>query len=310
MLKDQVKQMEQSVGQPLNAAMKREVLDGMINEKLALQAAEKEKITVSESELNQQLNDLRSQLGQVLGKNPTDAEFADAIRQQTGLELPAYREQAKKLLIVQKYILAKKQDVLRSVKEPTEAEIEKEYEVNSTDTELIQPETVEFSAIIFPIANDAERGKRRDEAAKIEKEIGGNPDTFDAKLQEGKSPSAAYNVSQRSILQQNAAGQQRAGQTFLDEAFALQQGKISKTLEIPSGAARGFYIIKVTGKYPKKFLSLDDTHLGYGVTVRAVIKEMIMQKRQQEVLVKAQQELVDELRKGTPYKIFEENLNY
>ena len=258
--------------------------------------------------MNQQFSELRAQLAQMLGRAPTDAEFNSAVRQQTGMELAAYREQAKKLLTIQKYMLAKKQDVLTSIKEPTEAEILTEYELNST--ELVQPETVEFSAIIFPVASDAERNKKREEANKMARDINNNPNTFDEKLQRGRASNAGYNVAQRSIIQKNAAGQQRAGQTFLDEALKLEQGKISKVLEIPSGQARGFYIIKVAHKYPKKFLALEDTHLIYGETVRAVLRQSIMQKRQQEVIERAQKELIDELRKGNPYKIFNENLNY
>jgi parvulin-like peptidyl-prolyl isomerase len=307
MLREQVKQMETALGQTLNAEMRREVLNGMINERLALQAAERDKIIVTDAEINQQFNELRSQFGQMLGRPATDAEFMAALKQQTGMEFSAYREQARKMLTIQKYLLSKKQDVLRSIKEPTDVEIQKEYELASTD--LIQPETLEFSAIVFPVANDSERNRKRDEANRLAREIN-NPEAFDEKLQRGKAPNAGYNVAQRSILQKNSAGQQRAGQSFMDESFALAQGKISKVLEIPSGQARGFYIIKVTGKYPKKFLALDDTHLAYGETVRVVLKEAIMQKRQQEVLTRAQQELVDELRKGNPYKIFEENLNY
>ncbi|MDR2796325.1 MAG: SurA N-terminal domain-containing protein [Spirochaetaceae bacterium] len=308
MLKEQVRQMESALGRPLDAGMRREVLSSMINERLALQAAEKEKITVTDAEVNQQFNELRSQLGQMLGRAPTDAEFNDAIRQQTGMELSVYREQAKKALTIQKYLMAKKQDVLRSIKEPTEAEIAKEYDINSTD--LVQPETVEFSAIVFPVANDAEKNKKREEANKMAREINNNPENFDDKLQRGKSPNAGYNVSQRGIIQKNATGQQQVGQAFLEEALKLEQGKISKVLEIPSGQARGYYIIKIAHKYPKKFLTLEDTHLLYGETVRTVLRETIMRKRQQEVITQAQQELVNELRKGNPYKIFEENLNY
>jgi hypothetical protein len=308
MLKEQVRQMESALGQPLNAAMRREVLDGMINERLALQAAERDKIVVSDAEVNQQFNELRAQFGQMLGRPATEAEFTAALKQQTGMEVAAYREQAKKMLTVQKYLLAKKQNLLRSVREPTEAEIAKEYELASA--ELIQPETIEFSAIVFPVANDSEKNKRRDEANKMAREINGIAETFDERLQRGRAATAGYNVSQRSILQKNTAGQQRAGQAFMDEAFALSQGRISKVLEIPSGPARGYYIIKVTAKYPKKFLTLDDIHLGYGDTVKNVLKSAVMQKRQQEMIARAQQELVTELRKGNPYKIFEENINY
>jgi parvulin-like peptidyl-prolyl isomerase len=308
MLKDQVKQVETAMGQPLNAAMRREVLDSMINERLALQAAEKERIVVTDGELNQQLNELRAQMAQMLGRNPTEAEFNNVLRQQTGLEPAAYREQVRKQLTVQKYLLAKKQDVLRSITEPTAQEIEKEYDMNST--ELVQPETLEFSAIIFPVSNDNERNRKREDANKVAREINSSAEAFDEKLQRGKAPNAGYNVTQRSILQKNSAGQQRAGQVFMDEAFALSQGRVSKVLEIPSGPTRGYYIIKVTGKYPKKFLTLDDTHLAYNETVRVVLRESIMQRKQQELLTRAQRELVEELRKGNPYKIFEENLNY
>jgi parvulin-like peptidyl-prolyl isomerase len=308
MLKEQVLQIETAMGRALKAEERRDVLNNMINERLALQAAEKEKIVVTDSELNQQLNSLRAQMVQMLGRNPTDAEFNDAIRQQTGMGMAAYREQAKKLLTVQKYLLVKKEDVLRSIKEPTDAEITKEYDLNSSD--LIQPETLEFSAIVFPISNDNERNRKREDANKMAREINNSPEVFDEKLQLGRAPNAGYNVTQRTVLQKNSAVQQRVGQTFMDEAFGLAQGRISKVLEIQSGDARGFYIIKVAHKYPKKFLALEDIHLVYGETVRTVLREAIMQKRQQEVMVQAQQELVDELRKGNPFKIFEENLNY
>jgi hypothetical protein len=308
MLKDQVKQMETASGRSLSAAERRDVLDSMINERLALQAAERDRVIVSDADVNQQLTEIRSQLAQMRGKSLTDAEFAAELRQQTGMDLPAFREETKKSLTIQKYLLAKKQDVLRSVAEPTAQEIEKEYDLNSA--ELIQPETVEFSAIIFQVANDGERNKKRDEANRLAREINNSPEAFDEQLQRGRGANAGFDATQRSILRKNSAGQQRAGQAFMDEAFALSQGKVSKVLEIPSGPARGYYIIKVTAKYPKKFLTLDDIHLGYGETVRVVLRESIMQRRQQEAIRRAQQELVDELRKGSPFKIFEENLNY
>jgi DNA-directed RNA polymerase specialized sigma subunit len=308
MLKDQVKQIETLTGRQLTPAMRPDVLDGMINERLVLQAAEKEKLVVTDAEVNRQLNEMRAQMAQMLGKPPTDAEFAAELRQQTGMDLPAYRDYLKKTLTIQQYIVKKKQDVLTSLKDPTDQEIEKEYELNST--ELIQAETLEFSAIVFPVANDAEKNKRLDEANRMAREINGSPESFDEKLQKGRAANAGYNVAPRSIIQKNAASQQRAGQAFMDEAFALAQGKVSKVLEIPSGQARGYYIIKVVHKYPKKFLMLDDTHLGYGDTVRNMLKEAIMQRRQQEIIIKAQQEVIDELRKGKPYKVFEENLNF
>jgi hypothetical protein len=46
----------------LNAAQRRQVLDVVINEKLALQAAERDKITITDNEINQQITQLRAQM--------------------------------------------------------------------------------------------------------------------------------------------------------------------------------------------------------------------------------------------------------
>jgi hypothetical protein len=88
--------MQKSAGRNLTTEERRQVLDVMINEKLALQAAERDKVSVSEGELNQQIQQLRSAMAQTAGRQPTDPEFAAAVMNETGLDLAAFREQIRR----------------------------------------------------------------------------------------------------------------------------------------------------------------------------------------------------------------------
>ncbi|MDL2230014.1 SurA N-terminal domain-containing protein, partial [Treponema sp. OttesenSCG-928-L16] len=101
----EVETMEKASGRTLNAAERKQVLDVMINERLALQAAERDRVTISDGEVNQQMQQLRSSMVQQLGRQPTDAEFALAVKNETGLEVNAFRDQMKRQLTIQKYLM-------------------------------------------------------------------------------------------------------------------------------------------------------------------------------------------------------------
>ena len=97
------------------------------------------------------------------------------------------------------------------------------------------------------------------------------------------------------------------GETFLNIAFSLKQGEISRLIE----GVRGYQIIKVTETYGQKNLELDDMfQLGTRMTVREYIYRSLLQDRQEEAIRKATNELVVELRKGNPFQVFENNLTW
>jgi hypothetical protein len=311
-LKNEVESIESATDRKLSGSERREVLDGMINQRLAIQAADRDKINVTDSEVNQQIEELKNRLAQTLGRKPTDAEFSKAIREQAGLDLPAFRDQIRKNLIVQKYLFEKKRDLIQSVKTPTDAEIENEY--NLQKASLTQDETLQFSAIVFSYDKDSDKAKARADAEKLEKEIGGTVNAFDEKLNQ---PSNIYKATTSGILLRNAKARSDVGQEFLDAVFALKYDpksgatEVSKVLEVPQGSAKGFYIIKINAKYPfKSPLGLDDTMIGYNAKVRTIIGTGLMQQKQQQILVKAQEELVSELRRGNPFTINDQYLNF
>jgi parvulin-like peptidyl-prolyl isomerase len=291
---------------------KRQVLNLMINEKLTLQAAERDKISVSENEINQQINGLRSQLAQNIGRQPTDAEFSLAIRNEMGMELPAYRDMIRRQLLMQKYLVEKKQSVLNGFKNPTDEDILTEYKLR--ETQLVRPRTVRFSMIEVPHGSD--KAKAKEIADRLIREIGGNPTKFDEAVVKGQVPSAGYRAGDGGYLPMTPQAQAAAGKEFIDTAFSLKQGEVSKLIE----NARAYQIFKITESYEKKDLELDDLYQLGGIrapdgrivnmTVKDYIYNWLLQQRQAEALQKASQELVVELRRGNPFTIDEKLLNW
>jgi parvulin-like peptidyl-prolyl isomerase len=299
----EVERMEKQAGRTLNSAERRQVLDVMINERLAIQAAEKDKVTVSENEINQQIQQLRSSMVQTLGRQPTDAEFAQAVKNETGLELPAFREQLRRQMLTQKYLMSKKQNLFNAIKTPDAKEIENTYTL--AKSQFVRPETVRFSMIQIPYGTD--KAKAKEVADRLVREIGSNPAKFDEAVVRGQASNSGYQAGDGGYLPRNLQAQQVVGQEFMNTAFSLKQGEVSKLIE----GARGYQIIKITETYEQKNLELDDVfQLGTRMSVRDYIGNAMLQERQQAVLERATQELVAELRTGNPFQIFENNLTW
>lgn len=302
----EVERMEKSAQRTLNDKERREVLDAMINERLAIQAAEKDRITVSESEVNRQVEQLKAQMVQAIGRQPTDAEFATAIRNESGLEMPAFREQVRRQLISQKYLMSKKQSTFDNIKMPTEGEIVNTY--NLTKAQFVRPDTVRFSMIQVAYGADAAaKTKAKDLADRLVREIGSSPSKFDEVALRGQAANSGYQAGDGGYLPRNMEAAQIVGQEFINIAFGLKQGEISKMME----GIRGYQIIKITETYAQKNLELDDIYqLGSRMTVRDYIGNVLLQERQMKVLSDATQELVTELRAGKTFQIFDRNLNW
>jgi parvulin-like peptidyl-prolyl isomerase len=306
-LRTEVERVEKARGgRALTKDERIQLLDVMINEKLVIQAAEKEKIVISESEVNNQVQQLRATLAQQLGRQPTDAEFNEAVRKESGMDFPSFREQLRRQMIVQKYLLAKKEPMLKSVKEPTEAEIIEQY--NLAKAQFVRPETVRFSMIQVPYGPDAaSKAKAKDLANSLLREIGSNPSKFDEVVSKSKVPNSGYIAGDGGLLPRNHEAQNIVGQDFISTAFNLKQGEVSKLIE----GNPGYQIIKITENYSMKNLELDDIiQPGSNIRVRDYIKQALFSERQQSILAKASEELIADLRKGTPFRVYDNNLNW
>jgi parvulin-like peptidyl-prolyl isomerase len=278
----------------------------MINERLALQAAERDRITVTDNELNQQVAQHKNQMAQTIGRQPTDDEFALAIKNETGMDMPAFRDMIRKQAITQKYLMSKKQDQLNSVKPPTDAEIVNAYNLNKA--QFVRPDTVRFSMIQVAYgADNAAKTRAKTLADNLNREIGGSAAKFDEVVVKAQAPNSGYQAGDGGYLPRSDQAQQAAGTNFINAAFSLKQGEVSRVIE----GIRGYQIIKVTETYAQKFLELDDiVQLGSRVTVRQFIGQNMFQQMQEQALARATQELVADLRKGNPFQVMEANLNW
>jgi parvulin-like peptidyl-prolyl isomerase len=306
-LKAEVQKIEAQTGKKLTNDERKQVLDVMINERLALQAAERDKVTVSDAEINQQLQQARSAMAQSIGRQPTDAEFESAIKQQTGMDFASYKDQLKRLSTVQKYLMTKKQDILQTITKPSEAEIKNFYDLNKA--KLVRPDTVRFSMIFIPYGNDAAaKAKAKELADKLVKDIGTSPSKFDEAVLRGQSATAGYQAGDGGYLPKTAEAQSIVGPEFMTVAFSLKQGEVSRLIE----NSKGYQIIKITETYGQKTLELDDIYqLGSKVTVHDYIGNLLYQQNQQAAFDRASKELVDELRAGgKSFQIFEDRIAY
>ena len=298
--------------QSTNVEQRRQILDMMINERLALQAAERDnasfggRFSITDNMLNQQIQQLKAQMAQAAGRQPTEDEFAQAIKNETGQDYPVFRESLRRQSIVQEYLKAKKENQFKNIKEPTEAEIINYY--NLSKAQFIRPDTVRFSMIQVPYGQDtASKTKAKEQADRLIREIGSSASKFDEAVMKGQSPNAAYQAGDGGYLPRNVQAQQAAGSEFINAAFALKQGEVSKVID----GIQGYQIIKITETYSQKALELDDiVQPGSRITVRQYIGQNLFQQRQQEVLAVATQELVTELRAGNSFQIMENNLNW
>ncbi|MCL2763660.1 MAG: peptidylprolyl isomerase [Treponema sp.] len=305
-LRTEVERMERGTGRTLTHSERLQLLDVMINERLVLQAAERDRIMITDNEVNNQIQDLRTGMAQQLGRQPTDAEFAQAVMNESGLDVPAFRDQFRRQMIVQKYLISKKGHLIEAVRIPTEEEIAAEYTLLRSD--LVRPDTIRFSMIQVPYGPDAaSRTRARTLAESLVREINNDPSKFDEVASRSVAPNSGFQAGDAGYLPRNQEARQVVGQTFIDTAFSLRQGQVSRMIE----GVQGFQIIKVTENYASRQLDLTDIlQLGTRFTVRDYIGQLMLNQRQQAALAQASQELVTELRAGRTFQVFENNIRW
>jgi len=305
-LRTEVERMQRSTNRTLTTAERLQVLDVMINERLVMQASERDRITITDNEVNQQMQQFRTSMAQQLGRQPTDAEFAQAVTAESGLDVPAFRDQLRRQMLVQKYLMHRKGDIINAVRTPTDAEITAEYALRRS--ELIRPDTIRFTMIQVPYGADAtSRQRARTLADSLVREINNDPSRFDEVAQRSVAPNSGFQAGDAGYLPRNPEARQVVGQAFMDAAFALRQGQVSRLIE----GQQGFQIIKVTENYASRQLELADIlQLGTRITVRDYIGQMLLNQRQQAALAQASQELVTELRANRSFQVFENNINW
>lgn len=304
-LKDRVESYKKQTGvNSFTVAQKKEILDAMIDEKLLLQTAAKDGISVTDSQASDYF---LMTMSQQLGQQVTEAQFAQIVKEQTGMSLndyiknqtgmsyAAYKDFIKNQLIVQQYILAKNRSDLEKIS-PTDSEIRAFYEMQKSS--LVQSDILKLFLVIVPVENDKKAAEKK--ANELYNGIKNNTTTPD-KLKTLRNTDTSFQAGDIYVSKTTQAAMQLGiGYDALLEMFTKSKGYISP-LEATEGNYQ-FYIIQE--KYPAKILEISDVIQPESTTtVYEYLRQALTVQKQNEYIAGAIETMTKELRVPANYQM-------
>jgi len=287
--REAVTRIEQSGRIHLTESQRREVLEGLINQIVLSQAADRDRLVTRATEDNLIRQYVRNLFEMQRGRQPSEDEYRVFVLSYN-LDSPKNREQMLREIKSNEFLR-------RNIQMPSEDDITDMY--NRSRGELRRAQTFEISIIVFPYGSDSEtRQRSRTSGDSIVREINNSASKFEEIFTRSTLTDLGYYPG-KGFIARNQPVRTPAEQALLDAVVRLNRGQVSRLIEGPEG----FYIVKVDEIYPEKeVLSLEDPRqLGQQGTVRDFIIQYIVNLRQQALLG-------EERRKAT-ITYFEDNIN-
>lgn len=296
-LKNRVETYKKQTGQAsFSADQRKEILNAMVDELLVVQAAQKEGMTITDTQVNQYFID---NLSQQVGHKVTESEFADLIKKNTGLSLDDfmmqqvgmnvddYKAYLKNQLLAQQYVISKKQDEIRKVA-PTDEEIRSFYELNKAN--FVQSDMLKLFLVVSPKGSNAAAAKAKVES--VRNDLNAKKTTFD-KIKADSVQDKTYQGGDL-LISKTAQHAKALGISYDDllELFGRDVGYTSEVNETENDYQ--FYVVRQ--KYPMKALGLSDLVQPETTnTVYDYIKSNLTQQKQGQALVKAVNDITKSL---------------
>jgi peptidyl-prolyl cis-trans isomerase SurA len=215
-------------------AIKREELDGLVNEMLVLQAAKRDSIIIAPEDVQAQVNAAIAEQERRFGSR---AAFEQAL-QREGLTLEQYRRTAERGVTrsgLQRQWIA---GVQRTRRPPpvTDEEIRSFFQLRSAELGS-RPETVEFDQVVLgPRPSEEARAAAQEEANEIRARLLAGEDFAQLARRHSADPGSRDRGGELGWFRRG-----RMVQEFDRVAFALRPGEISPVVE----TSFGFHIIRV-----------------------------------------------------------------
>ena len=296
-LKNRVETYKRQTGQSsFTVDQKNEILKAMVDELLVVQAAQKEGLNITDTQVNQYF---LASLSQQVGKQVSESEFADIVKKNTGLSLDDfmmqqvgmnvndYKAYLKNQLLAQQYVLSKKQDEIRKVA-PTDEEIRSFYEMNKAN--FVQSDMLKLFLVVSPKGDNAAAAKSTVES--VRNDLNAKKTNFD-KIKADSVPDKTYQGGDL-LISKTAQHAKTLGISYNDllELFGRDVGYTSEVNETDNDYQ--FYVVRQ--KYPAKMLGLSDlVQPETTVTVYDYIKSNLTQQKQSQALVKAVNDITKSL---------------
>jgi hypothetical protein len=292
-LKDRVNfYLRQTGAKEMSLEQKKAILDSMIYEKLVAQAAAKDGLSITDSQVDQAfLNTMSQNFGQQFNTETQLSEFlqkqtnknlATYIKDMTGFSLADYKAYLKNQILVQQYVYTKKQDEIRKVS-ATDEEIRNAYAMNKAT--FVWSDMVKLFLVIVPKDKDAAAAKKK--ADKMLKDYTKKPSTAEDAIKDDADNGKAYQAGYMIMTTQQAQQFGWASDKVV-ELFGRKKGYISELSE--TNVDYQFYVVK--DKFAAKMLSIDDIIQPESTTtVYEYIKQSLSQQKQSQYFAQAAQDL-------------------
>ena len=308
-LKLQIATLEKGYGRKLSVDERKKVLDGIVNERLLRQAAEKEGIKIADSQVNEYFNNM---LSQQVGYPITEAEFAKLIetetkqslnefmKTQTGMGVVESKEFLCGQIAVQVYVGQKKGADLNKIAGPTDSEIRSQYDMNKQS--FVRPDTVKLFLVVVPKQKNTQAEKEKIEA--IKKRVEKNIKAIDEIKKDSGEKSGYLAEFVYAAKTQLAAQQMGITMEALMEIFKQKINFVSDVTEM----SNNFQFFVVMEKLDVKILTLSDViDPNQTTTVYEYIRQMLTTEKQSVALQQAIQQLTEDLRVATNYKMLKDD---
>ena len=289
---------------------RKQVLDQLIGTVLIEQAGDRDKIAVSDAELNARIQEYQKNLGTAanLGRSFTDQELQQYVRN-NGMSWDDFQKQIKDQLLMFDYVRAKDKGLLDTVKPVTDADIQDFYDAHKReefldDVVIIRHIFIDTRALV----SKEDKDKARKRADDILKELKAGASFGDLVMQYSEDTVSKYkNGDIGMFIRSDPQRLQLFGKDFFDEIFKLKKGETSGVI----ASNIGFHIVKVTDRIDAHLLTLEDkVPPQFQITLREYIRGNLTVQRQNDVLGTALAAIIADLRKQAEIRYFDDNLSW
>ncbi|MBN2735997.1 MAG: SurA N-terminal domain-containing protein [Spirochaetales bacterium] len=305
--KDQIQAVESQYKRVLTVEERKQLLEQLIDEKLMAQAAKEAGIVVTETEIENKLNQVKSLIEMQYKQKISNDDFKK-ILESKGTDWDEFMEQIRVSALNEKYKMSQNQGNPKKSTEITKADVEEYY--NENRQLFVSQEMIKIKQIFIITKGLTEEQKTEAEnkAYEIEKALksGVSFDDYN-KIYLTANPKEVGATVIETWTRNDESRKITYGKDFYNSVFKLEKGVLSKVLE----SELGLHIIQVLEKYPFKILELDNMIPPTNVlSVRQQIETAIKQQREMETYQAITDKLVSQIKTKSDIKIFEENLQW
>lgn len=292
-LKTRCEVYRKQLNRALTLEEKKSTLDSLINEKLMLQAAQKEGITIPDSYVDQYFAQAMSQS---VGRSITEKELSDYVKKtegitldelllkQMGMNVADYKSFLKNQLMMQQYVVQKNSAELQKVS-PSDDEIRMFYESNKSS--FVWNDIVKVLMVVVEKGSNADQAKLK--LGDLLNKYKDKKLTSQQIALQSESDGSGYQAGEI-LVPKNETSALGLGMPFenLLYLFTQEEGFVSDIQETD----KDYRFISVLKKYNAKMLSLSDiVQPETTVTVYDYIRSNLAQQKQMAYVQTAAQEM-------------------